>query len=116
MMKLGTKKLSNAVSAFGRISFLPEWLDPTIGVEKRAALDKAEAARAVRRTNAQPDFIAPEENLYLSPVSLTQLQNDVAAYNNNLAQGLIRPQQTGNWTMLALAGVAIAGLFLLSRK
>lgn len=116
MMKLGTKKLSNAVSAFGRISFLPEWLDPTIGVEKRAALDRAEAARAVRRTNAQPDFIAPEENLYLSPVSLTQLQNDVAAYNNNLAQGLIRPQATTNWTALAIGGLGLIALIMFSRK
>jgi|688.fasta_scaffold116610_8 hypothetical protein len=115
-MKLGSKSLTNAVSAFGRISFLPEWLDPTIGVEKRAALDRAEAARAVRRTNAQPDFIAPEENLYLSPVSLTQLQNDVAAYNNNLSQGLIRPQQTTNWSLIAIGGLALVGLLMFSRK
>jgi len=115
-MKLGTKRLSNAVSAFGRISFLPEWLDPTIGVEKRAALDRAEAARADRRTKAQPDFIAPEENLYLSPVSLTQLRNDVAAYNNNLSQGLIRAQDTTNWTALAIGGLGLLAVFLFARK
>jgi len=116
MMKLGTKKLSNAVATFGRINFLPEWLDPTIGPEKKAALDSAEKARETRRVNAQPDFVTPEENLYLSPLSLQQLRNDVEAYNANLSRGYIQAQSQTNWTTIALVGAGILGLMLLTRK
>lgn len=95
---------------------VPDWLDPTIHDTKVAGLQQATSKRNARRSVGQMDFVEPEEERYLDPVSLNDLKADIATYNAKRASigGPIIPGVSN--TALLVIGLGIATIFVLNRR